>query len=364
MSEPELEIFPEEPKPRRRILVKIALYACIALVLVGAVAAMGAYLLYEHITQPGIAGEPVEVDIPQGLTGAQVGRLLFEEELVERAWFFRAAMRIDDSGNTLKHGPYTVPKGISPMQVLHLLHEGPNRIVLGDDLRITIPEGLSIAQMAQFTEAPQAFIEAAKDSAQIQKLGIEATSLEGFLMPNTYFFAEMPSEIELVERMLEQFEKEYSALLEEHPHISTEDTLRLVTVASLVEEEARIDIERPVVASVIYNRLDKGMPLEMDSTLQYALGKYAQRLLNEDKDVESPYNTYRVKGLPPGPISNPGVASLRAAMDPADTDYLFFVSNADGESHTFSSNLAEHNRAVARYRKEIREQRHEVREKQ
>jgi len=108
---------------------------------------------------------------------------------------------------------------------------------------------------------------------------------------------------------------------------------------------------------VIYNRLEKNMPLEMDSTLQYILNKYGQRLLNVDKEVDSPYNTYQRRGLPPGPISNPGVESLRAALEPADETYLFFVSNADGETHTFSTTLREHNRAVAKYRKEIRAQR-------
>ena len=111
------------------------------------------------------------------------------------------------------------------------------------------------------------------------------------------------------------------------------------------------------VAAVIYNRLKKNMALEMDSTLQYALGKYGTRILDADKEVDSPYNTYRYRGLPPRPISNPGVASLRAAMDPAEVEYLYFVSNADGKTHTFSRTLREHNKAVARYRREIRQQR-------
>jgi UPF0755 protein len=163
--------------------------------------------------------------------------------------------------------------------------------------------------------------------------------------------------------MVTQFEKEYEALLQEHPAARERSKLEIVTVASLVEEEARVDEERAIVAAVIYNRLSKGRPLEMDSTLQFALGKYGQRLLSEDKAVESPYNTYRKAGLPPGPISNPGVASLRAAMAPADMDYLYFVSNADGLTHTFSRTLKEHNAAVARYRKEIAVQRREQRQR-
>ncbi|MFO7775380.1 MAG: endolytic transglycosylase MltG, partial [Candidatus Hydrogenedentota bacterium] len=125
---------------------------------------------------------------------------------------------------------------------------------------------------------------------------------------------------------------------------------------------ARAAHERPKVASVIENRLERGMTLDMDTTLQYALGKYGERMLNEDKEVDSPYNTYRNRGLPPGPIANPGLASFRAALDPADTEYLYFVSNGDGRTHTFSRTLEEHNQAVYRYRQEMASQRRALQE--
>ena len=146
-------------------------------------------------------------------------------------------------------------------------------------------------------------------------------------------------------------------LLERYPDAQVMDKVSLLIIASLIEEEARLDHERALVSAVIHNRLEKKMPLEMDSTLQYALNKYGQRLLNEDKEVDSPYNTYKRRGLPPGPISNPGIKSIEAALNPADVDYIFFVSNADGKSHTFTSNLRDHNNAVAKFRREIREQR-------
>jgi len=161
--------------------------------------------------------------------------------------------------------------------------------------------------------------------------------------------------------MAAQFEKEYAALLEEIPGAAQRDIKEIVTVASLVEEEARVDEERPQIAAVIYNRLNKDMALQMDCTIQYALGKYGQRILYEDREVDSPYNSYLYLGLPPGPISSPGLASLRAAMHPAEVDYLYFVSNADGKTHTFSSTSSEHIRAVRRFRREIAPQRRALR---
>jgi UPF0755 protein len=153
-------------------------------------------------------------------------------------------------------------------------------------------------------------------------------------------------------------------LLTAIPGAERYDKLSIVTVASLIEEEAKISEERPLVAAVLYNRIEKGMPLQMDSTLQYALGKYGQRMLDSDKEIDSPYNTYRNKGLPPGPISSPGVDSLRAALAPAQRDYLYFVSNADGTSHTFSSTYEDHLKAVSQFRRDIAVQRQEQRQRQ
>ena len=178
-------------------------------------------------------------------------------------------------------------------------------------------------------------------------------------MPNTYYFDEAPDSAKLLRRMLDQFKADFAVLQAEHPEAAA-DPVRVVTIASLIEEEARVDEERALVSSVIHNRLEQGRALQMDSTLQYALNKYGQRLLNEDKDVDSPYNTYKYPGLPPGPIANPGVASLRAALAPAESDFLYFVSNADGKTHTFSKTLREHEAAVAKFRREIREQRREL----
>lgn len=355
--------------PNRRGCVRTAVYLLLVVVVAAGVllvgAGAGAYLLYGHITLEGVPGEPVRVTIPQGATGRDAGRILADAGLIEHELMLRAAIYIDDSGRTIKHGAYDLPAGLSAKQLLDLLHEGPlprfDPESVPPERVVRIPEGLTIRQMAERFDEPAAFIDAASDPALIQRLGVDAPTLEGFLMPNTYYFDAKPEPREVVERMLEQFETEMDDLLRHHAMQPGRDLLETVTVASLVEEEARDDAERPIIASVIYNRLERGMPLQLDATLQFALNKYAQRMLHEDKEVDSPYNTYKHAGLPPGPISNPGVASLRAALDPAETDYYYFVSNADGRTHTFSRTAAEHGRAVARYRREMREQRRALR---
>lgn len=357
----------QKPSPHRRkrswflFFMKLGVVSLVLVLLAGAGVGVSAYLVYDHVTRQGVAGKPVRVEIPEGTTGNQAGKILKQAGLVDHEMFFRVAIYLDKSKKTIKYGKYDLPLGLSPVELLQLLQRGPNVPLspeeIPEELKVSIPEGLTIAQMAELFENPEAFLEAASAPDLIERLGVEAPTLEGFLMADTYFFAQKPTPREVVERMVEQFERECAALLAELPRQDSWDLRAVVTVASLVEEEAVADRERPLIAAVIYNRLKRGMPLEFDCTLQYALKKYGQRILDVDKAVDSPYNTYKYPGLPPGPISNPGLASLRAAVMPADVDYLFFVSNADGRTHTFSRTLAEHNRAVARYRTDIAEQR-------
>lgn len=351
-------------RPRRtgcRLVLKVFLFAVAVTALACVAAALAAFLGYRHITRPGVRGAEVRVTIPPGASGRDVARILAEQDLVEHELLFRAALRLDRSGKPIKHGRYALHRGLSGLELLHILQQGktvpldPSEIPA--ELKVTVPEGLSIAQAARLFEHPEAFAEAASDPGLIARLGIEAPTLEGFLLPDTYFFDEKPTERDVVERMAAQFQQAYAALMDQAPPPTDYGKLEIVTVASLVEEEARASEERATVAAVIYNRLEKNMPLQLDTTLQYALDKYGQRVLYEDREVDSPYNTYRNAGLPPGPISSPGVASLRAALWPADVGYLFFVSNADGKTHTFSTTQAEHLEAVRRFRRAIARQR-------
>ena len=351
-------------KPHRRkgktagvfplFLLRVVLFAWAAVALAALAAGFAAYIVYDHATYTGTPGPLRSVAVPTGLSKQAVGTILTEADLIDNPLFWRIALMLDATNTPIQSGEYALPEGLSALQLLRLMYEGPTRPLNVDQFRVTIPEGLTMAQMAERFSDPAAFLKAATDKDLIAQLDVDAPSLEGYLMPETYFFDREPTPREVVERMVAQFDRVYARMAAGLPAI---DRRTAVTVASLVEEEAKLDSERPQIAAVIYNRLDRNMPLQMDSSLQYALDKYGQRLLDADKESDSPYNTYRHPGLPPGPISNPGAASLRAALRPANVNYLYFVSNADGRSHTFSSTLEEHNRAVARFRREIAEQR-------
>jgi len=346
-----------EPHKRGRFhlwLVRVVLLAWVVAGLLGVGVGFVALIVYEHATQPGIPGAPVTFTVPEGATGQQVGELLAQAGLIDHEIFFRIALKRDGTNTPIRHGVYELAHGLSALQLLHALYEGPARPLDVDRFRVTIPEGMSLRQAATLFEDPAAFLEAARDPNLIAELGVQVPTLEGFLMPDTYFFDREPSAADLVGRMFRHFQETYARLSRDVPAV---DPLTVVTVASLVEEEAKVDQERPVIAAVIYNRLDASMPLQIDATLQYALDKYGQRLLDADKESDSPYNTYKNAGLPPGPIASPGEASLRAAFQPANVPYRYFVSNADGRTHTFSSTLEEHNRAVARFRRDISVQR-------
>lgn len=353
-----------QSKPKRgcgRVVFRSCLFVFALLMVCAVTVVIGAVLVYQHVTQPGVPGQTIRIVVPAGATGGQIAQILADNHLVENPMFFRIALRLDRSNKPMKAGRYAVPQGLSATELLHVLQEGktvpPEPGEIPPDQKVTIPEGLSLKQASALFANPEAFVAAACDPALLRRLDVAATSLEGFLMPDTYYFDRKPTEREVVERMVEQFEKEWAALTAVLALPEGISKTELVTIASLIEEEAKVPEERDKVAAVIYNRLKKRMPLQLDSTLQYALNKYGQRLLYEDREVDSPYNTYKNPGLPPGPISSPGVASLRAALCPADADYVYFVSNADGQTHTFSTTEAEHLEAVSRFRKEIAPQR-------
>lgn len=343
-----------------RWMVSLVLYGIAGGVVLIAGATGVGYMLYDHVTSPGVMGPAVAFDVPKGSTGRDVGKLLADRGLVEYEGFFRLALQLDTSGKHIQHGSYALNQGLSASELLRQLQDGPTKPLEADQVKVTIPEGLAIAQIAETRPDGEAYALAASNPELLTRLNVTAESLEGYLMPDTYFFDKEPDADALVLRQVEHFEQVYNDLLKEIPGSDALDRNMILTIASMVEEEGRVEEERPIIAAVLYNRIKLGMPLQMDSTLQYALGKYGQRMLNEDKEVDSPYNTYKNKGLPPGPISSPGAASIRAALAPAQVDYLYFVSNADGKTHTFSSNLKDHEAAVARYRREIAVQRREL----
>ena len=310
----------------------------------------GAGWLYYTVGRPykGYAGPEQFVEIAPGSSPAAMGRVLAEAGVVPSAASFRTAVWLRGSGRRLQAGEYRFDTPISPAEVV-------NKLARGDVYLqpITFREGLNIRQMAAVFEergfgAARDFIKAASNAELIRPLDPQAQDLEGYLFPDTYTLPRSVTAEQLVSRMVARFEQSLTPQVREQAAARGLSVRQLVTLASLIEKETGKGEERPLVAAVYANRLKIGMGLQCDPTVIYALeraGRYTGNLTRENLKFDSPYNTYRYAGLPPGPIAAPGKAALEAAADPADVPYLYFVSKNDG-SHAFATTLEEHNRNV------------------
>lgn len=298
-------------------------------------------------------GESVEIVVPRGAGALSIGRQLRQSGLVRYPRLFALAARVKGIEGSLKAGRYRVTGGMSWGEIL-------DRIAAGEVVTfpLTVPEGFTLRELApRVAEAtgvpPDSVLRLATDSAFVARMGVPGPTLEGYLFPETYRFAEglAPEDVlsELVARYHAYWTPERRARLDSLSF----DERELVTLASIVEEEARVEAERPIIAGVYTNRLEIGMLLQADPTVQYALGEPKPRLLFADIDrvADDPYNTYTHPGLPPGPIASPGAASLDAALYPADVPFLFFVARPDG-SHEFTRTNREHVNAANRIRRE------------
>ncbi len=325
------------------------LFVVIVLVLIAA-AAWLAYALFEPYQ--GFPEEGVYVDVPRGASARTIAGLLAEHGVVRSRIAFEALCR-RRSQTHLQAGEYFFDHPVTAFDVFRSLAEGRVYVV-----GVVVPEGANKFEIAALLEqrgltSRGAFLEAVRDPTLIRDLAPGARSLEGFLFPATY---ELPHHItpqEIAAAMTRRFREAWSSLPEASRDRDDLPADRVVTLASLVERETPVPAERPMVAAVFGNRLRRGLALQCDPTVIYALelvDKYNGSLDSGDLDFDSPYNTYRHPGLPPGPIANPGIASLRAALEPAPADYLYFVANTQG-GHFFSRTLREHNQNVARYRR-------------
>jgi len=299
----------------------------------------------------GGGGQPVRFTLREGASAYAVATDLKSYGLIRSAMAFRLAAGWDDAWREAKAGDYALRPDMSAMEILRAIERG--EVMLES---LTVPEGLSIWQVADLFEAEG--LGSADDLARAAShaagwtadFPLPAGSVEGYLFPDTYRVSRQPTAAaDLVQMMLRRFDDVvWRDMLGGKP--SARPLHDVITLASLVEGEAKLDSERPVVAAVLLNRLKRGMKLECDATVQYALGPNRKgRLTYEDLKVASPYNTYLYPGLPPGPINSPGRASIEAALRPAAVSYLFYVARPDG-SHAFSNTYAEHLRAVARVR--------------
>ena len=290
------------------------------------------------------AGPPVRVVVPQGASFRAAADSLGNAGVIRSPTLFRVYAKVRGGDRAIKPGTYLLRRGSSWNTVLTALREGKGMM-----FTVTIPEGFTLTQIvpaiARALEVPaDSVIAATRDTAHLDRLGVPTPMLEGYLFPDTYMFLPGTPARVAVNAMVRRFEQvwrpEWTARL---------DTLgmtrhEVVTLASIVEREAKRPDERPVIAGVYRNRLRAGMRLEADPTVQYARGIHTNRVLFRDLDVDSPYNTYRHAGLPPGPIASPGEASLRASLYPADVPYKFFVAYPDGR-HEFTVDFTQHSAA-------------------
>lgn len=328
--------------------------AAVLLLTAGAVIAGGLVWLMAEWQRPyqGFAGDGVFVEIPRGLSNSAIAHRLAENGVVRSRLAFEVLCRWK-SPATLQAGEYFFDRPTTPTEVFRKLAAGRVFVHV-----VTVPEGKTIKEIAELMESEgltsrMAFLAAASDASAVRDLAPKARNLEGFLFPETYQFPRRVTPERVVEVMVKRFREVWGKIQRESDATGEGSVSAVVTLASLVEKETRVAEERPLVAGVFHNRLKRRMALQCDPTVIYALelaDKYDGSLNSKDLHFKSPYNTYRYPGLPPGPIANPGEASLRAAVNPPKVNYFYFVANAEG-GHFFSSTLAEHNRNVSRYRR-------------
>jgi UPF0755 protein len=290
------------------------------------------------------------VEIPEGASLREAAGFLSAEGVITHPTHFILLARLNGDERRLQHGEYVLTTGMRPAEVLDYLRSGRVR-----QYEVVIPEGLTSRQIArllaeQKLAKEEEFLEKVQDEPFARSLGIEKGNLEGYLFPDTYAFSRRTTVAEIIEAMVLRFRSNYTPEIERRARQLGMTRREVVTLASIIEKETSTDGERPIVSAVFHNRLKKKIPLQSDPTVIYGLPDFKGNLTRRDLRANSPYNTYRNKGLPPGPIANPGRASLEAAVNPAAVEYLYFVSKNDG-THQFSSTLKDHNRAVYRYQK-------------
>jgi UPF0755 protein len=324
------------------------------LLLAALLVALACYAYYRETELPlrESSAPPLSLEVPPGMRADGVGRELHRLGLVRHPALFRLYLWRRGSGGRLRAGSYTIEGGKSLREIVELLERGE-----AARREVTFPEGKSIEEMALLLAAaglPAAgFKAAAADASEIRELDPHATDLEGYLFPDTYDVGQGEAAARaLVRRMLQRFK---SVIQPQLPQVARSGlTLRqVVTLASLVELETAQTSERARIAAVFLNRLQKGMLLQTDPTVIYALkraGPYDGNIRKKDLDIDSPYNTYRHPGLPPGPIASPGRGAIRAVLEPAPVKDLYFVSRNDG-THEFSETLRQHEQAVDRYQR-------------
>ena len=316
------------------------------------VALLAAYFLFD--TYPTRSWEGKLVLVPKGSRLPGVIEILRKEGVLPHPMALRALVLLTDTGRQIRYGEYVFPTPPSAFDAWR-------RLTRGDVVKyeVTVPPGTNLFDIAKLLEGEklvtaEGFLDTATSPAVLRRLGIPGESAEGYLFPDRYLFVKPVTPEEILETMVRQFRRKVPQDAEKRGGELGLSLYQVVTIASIIEKETGVEEEKPIVSAVIRKRLALGMPLQMDPTVIYGVKRFDGTVTRKDLRTAGPYNTYLNHGLPPGPICNPGIASLAAALNPSKTDYLYFVSKNDG-SHTFSRTLPEHNRAVEQFRRATRE---------
>ena len=307
-------------------------------------------LFYYQGTRPASQdSRSVTFEVQPGMTLKQVTLELFNQRLILSPSAFQAIAYIQDKEKQIMVGEFSLSPSMLPTEIILRLTSGKTILY-----PLTIPEGYRITEIASLLDtqglaSSEVFILHTQDKDLIKSMDIPTDSLEGYLFPETYYLSKLTPEKKIVQKMVNTFkEKVLKSQLLKSSKESPLSLHEIITLASLIEKETGLDSERKLISSVFHNRLRKNMRLQTDPTVIYAIEKFDGNIRKRDLKIDSPYNTYRYKGLPPGPISSPGIKSIEAAIFPIKSNHLYFVSRQDG-SHHFSNTLVEHNQAVKKY---------------
>lgn len=346
----EEKVLNETPAWKVAMVTVLSVFGLLGLV------ALGGYLyLWYNLSPPSsLSKGEVAVTIPKGASSGEIGKILYEKGLIRNPDVFRLYLRYKGIGSDLKAGEYRFTQGMTIDQLLEKMEKGE---VYRETFTVTIPEGLTVPKIADLL-SEKGYVNRDKFLKEVnegkfnapflqdipeEQLAQRKYRLEGYLFPDTYTFEKGATEHEIIARMLDQFGKVFQNEWKTELAKKGLNIDQAVILASIIEREAVLDEERPIISGVFYNRLNERWKLQSCATVQYILGKQKDRITYKDLEIEDPYNTYLHAGLPPGPIANPGAASLKAAVFPAQHDYFFFVAKNDGsKGHYFSKTYNEH----------------------
>jgi UPF0755 protein len=314
------------------------------------IGAAGVYLNIVSYAQKPPNTAPVEqaVVVQSGQGFKTLSTLLYQKGVILHPVKFRLFARIKGYDKRIKAGEYMLSSVMTPEKILETMVEG--KVYLH---RLTIPEGYNLKQIARAVEnagfaSESDFLKAAADPDLVHAKGIDAQTFEGYLFPDTYYFPRGITPENIISAMVKRFWSVFKPEWEEQTKTLGMTIHQVITLASIIEKETAVPDERPIISSVYHNRLKRNMRLESDPTVIYGMGDFNGNITRKDLERPTPYNTYIMKGLPPGPISNTGAKAIVAALYPADTKFLYFVSR-NNQTHHFSTNFKDHNRAVRKY---------------